>query len=345
MIPLLFAALAAVAPNLVNNPAFTQGIFDPEDWGLNRSETNQATWVCDRAKADLCAVRLVGCGRDWAGASSRSFPVQPGQTLTVAAWVQTAGVAPDGGRAYLRFWEGGRFVGQWGPNVAADCPQWTLCAGTVTAPAQCDTADFSFQLWSQGTVVIGAVGVFAGDVAAGAAELLPRPAALDPVPVAGPRGLPADADRNGLADSLERFLSVPAGAKSIRRTRRTTTCLQTPTVYRPDNDLQVDSILVVNESREALASWQAMGYHSYFMTGFRDGQAYVDAHPGSVQQDRLGRLLDCGPGSYYMVPTADRRASSRACQVEQGPPTLTTGGTTTVAGSCSPMSRSPKLRR
>ena len=71
--------------------------------------------------------------------------------------------------------------------------------------------------------------------------------------------------------------------------------------------MKVDSILVVNESREAITSWQALGFHSFFMAGFRDGQAYVDAHPGSVQQTASGHLLDCGPGSYYMVPTADRR--------------------------------------
>lgn len=64
---------------------------------------------------------------------------------------------------------------------------------------------------------------------------------------------------------------------------------------------------MVNESREAITSWQALGCHSFFMAGFRDGQAYVNAHPGSVQQTASGHLLDCGPGSYYMVPTTDRR--------------------------------------
>ena len=309
ILPLLF--LAAAAPNLISNPAFNQGIFDPEGWGLNRSERNEATWVCDRADPTHCGLRLVGCGADWAGATGNRFAVAPGETLTIVAWVQTAGVAAGGGRAYIRFWDGGGFAGQFGPNVAADCPQWTLCAGTVKAPDKCDTADFSFQLWSKGSVILGAVGVFRGDVLASAADLLPKPAPLDLVPVISPRGIAPDANHNGLPDSLETFLAVPADAKSTRLTRRNTTCLQTPTVYRTDNDLKVDSMLVVNESRAALESWQKMGYHSYFMTGFRDGQMYVDTHPGSVQQDRLGHLLDCGPGSYYMVPTADRRAILR----------------------------------
>ena len=309
LLTLLF--LAAAGPNLLSNPAFDQGIFDPEGWGLNRAEHNEATWVCDRGNESHCGLRLVGCGTDWAGATGNRFAVTPGEALTIVAWVQTAGVAEGGGRAYIRFWDGGRFAGQFGPNVVADSPQWTLCAGTVTAPDKCDTADFSFQLWSKGTVVLGAVGVFHGDVEATAAAVLPKPAAMDVVPVAAPRGIAPDTNHNGLPDSLETFLTVPAGAKSSRLIQRNTTCLQTPTVYRTDNDLKVDSMLVVNESRAALESWQKMGYHSYFMTGFRDGQAYVDAHPGSVQQDRRGNLLDCGPGSYYMVPTADRRAILR----------------------------------
>jgi hypothetical protein len=307
MASLILALLAAPSPNLVSNPAFDQGIFDPEGWSLNRSEKNEATWVCDRANPKLCAIRLVGCGRDWAGATSEGFPVKPGETLTVAVWVQATGVADGGGHAYVRFFEGGRFNNQVGPNVQPDCPPWTLCAGTVVAPAQCDRADCSLQLWSQGTVLLGAVGVFRGDVLAGVADLLPKPPKLDPVAVEVPHGLPTDANQNGLADSLETFLEVPAGAQSLRRLRRNTTCLQTPTPYRPDNDLKVDSILVVNPSREAIGSWQRMGYRSYFMAGFRDGPAYVAAHPGSVQQDRSGRLLDCGLGSYYLVPTEDRR--------------------------------------
>ncbi len=304
---LMLALLAVTSPNLVSNPHFGQGIFDPEGWSLNRSEENQGTWVCDRAEPKLCAIRLVGCGRDWAGATSQGFPVKPGETLTVAAWVETTGVAEGGGHVYVRFFDGGRFSNQVGPSVPPDGPQWTLCAGTVVAPAQCGRADFSLQLWSKGTVLLGAAGVFRSDVLASVADLLPKPPPLDPVAVEVPHGLPADANHNGLADSLETFLEIPAGAQSARRVRRNTTCLQTPTPYRPDNDLKVDSILVVNPGREAIASWQRMGYHSYFMAGFRDGPAYVAAHPGSVQQDRSGRLLDCGPGSYYMVPTEDRR--------------------------------------
>ena len=65
---------------------------------------------------------------------------------------------------------------------------------------------------------------------------------------------------------------------------------------------------MVNETKEAIQSWQAMGYRTPFMAGFRAGPEYLRTHHGSAQTDRSGRPLDCGPGSYYLVPTADRRA-------------------------------------
>ncbi|MBI2297480.1 MAG: hypothetical protein HYU66_00765 [Armatimonadetes bacterium] len=306
MCSLLLLALAAPS-NLLPNPDFATGLFEPDGWSLNRSEGNLAAWVCDRREPEHCAVRLTGTGHDWAGATSSRVAVTPGDVLTVAAWVRSAGVAADGGRVYVRFFQGGGFRGQTGPPVPPDAREWSCCAGTVTVPENTDAADFSLQLWSRGTVLLGRVGLFRGGVTGNLAELLPPPGPLDEVAVSGPRGLPADADGDGLADSLERFLEIPRRARSALRSRRNTTCFQTPTPYRPDNDLKTGSVLVVNEDADAIRSWQRMGYVSYFMTGFRDGPAYVEQHPGSVQQDRAGHPLDCGPGSYYMVPTADRR--------------------------------------
>ena len=311
MLTLLLAALPALAANLIPNASFTRGMFEPEGWDLNRSAVNHVAWVCDRGDASRCALRLTGSGQDWAGASSLRVAATPGQVFTVAAWLKSSGVAPGGGHLYLRQFRGGAFAGQSGPDVPANAADWTLCAGTVTAGPDTDRVDASLQLWSPGEVVLGAVGLFEGDVLADLPQLLPQPQALDPVEVRIPMNVPPDANGNGLCDSLEQFLEIPAGTQSTRRTRRATTCFQTPTGYREDNDLKVDGILVVNESATALTSWQRMGYHSWFMTGFRADSGYVAAHPGSVQQDRSGHLLDCGPGSYYMVPTADRRAVLR----------------------------------
>ena len=308
----LLAALAVVqSPNLLANPAFAQGLFEPEGWAMNRPAGNRITWVCDRTQPERYAVQLQGTGEDWAGATSGSVSVKPGEILTVAAWVKAAGGQADRDFVYVRFFGNGVFRGQMGPSVPAMATQWTLCAGSVAVPAGSDTADFSLQVRSRAMILLGAVGLFQGDVVNDVRSLLPVPATMDPVPVSVPRGKPVDANNNGLPDVLESYLQVPGDAKSSRRTRRATTCLQTGTGYRSDNDLKVDTILVVNPSREAIESWKAMGYRTPFMAGFRAGQDYVDSHPGSPQMDRGGRPLDCGPGSFYMVPTPDRRAVMR----------------------------------
>ena len=307
---LLFLLLLEQASgNLVVNPTFINGLFDPEGWAMNRTAANQVAWVCDRVNAERCAVRLVGTGADWAGATSRAVAVQPGETLTVAAWVRTSGASAAADCLYVRFYGGGAFRGQFGPGVPAQVDEWTLCSGVVTVPAGAETADLSLQVRSKGTVLLGAAGLFRGDLRA--TVPLPKPEPMTPVAVATPHGLPADANRNGLSDALEAYLDVPSGVVSARRTRRNTTCLQTPTGYQSDNDLKVDTILVVNESQEALRGWQLMGYRTPFMAGFRAGEDYVDRHPGSAQTDASGHPLDCGPGSYYMVPTAERRAVMR----------------------------------
>ena len=308
----LLAALAVVqSPNLLANPAFAQGLFEPEGWAMNRPAGNRVTWVCDSIQPERCAVQLQGAGEDWAGATSRSVSVKPGDILTVAAWVKAADGQANRDFVYVRFYGNGVFRSQMGPAVPATAKQWTLCAGSVAAPADSDAADLSLQVWSRAKVLLGAAGLFRGDVVNDVRSLLPVPDAIDPVPVPVPRGKPADSNNNGLPDVLESYLQVPGGAKSSRLTRRATTCLQTGTGYRSDNDLKVDTILVVNSSREAIESWKAMGYQTPFMAGFRAGQDYLDSHPGSPQMDRNGRPLDCGPGSYYMVPTADRRAVMR----------------------------------
>ena len=307
---LAFAVWVLLQPpaNLVPNPTFTRGVFDPDQWLMNGTAANRVEWVTDRADAARCAVRLTGCGEDWAGASSGSVAATPGEQLTVVAWLRSTNADPGADFVYVRLYGPGGFKGQWGPPVPANAREWTLAAAAVPVPAGAASADLSIQIRSRGTVIVGAVGLFHGDVTAAAGRLCAKPLLVSPAPIAAPRGVPADANRNGIADALEQALGIPAGAKSARLTRKNTTCLQTPTAYLAANDLKVDTILVVNESREALRSWQGFGYRTPFMAGFRAGPDYVDKHPGSPQMDNAGHALNCGPGSYYMVPTADRRA-------------------------------------
>ena len=316
---LLLAAWAVISPasgqdktdpalNRVSNPYFRSGVFSPEKWDFNRAAGNQVHWVCDRIRSGVNGVQLIGSGSDWAGLTSRTVPVNPGATVTIAAWVRSSGASPAADHVLVRFCDAKGFLGQEGPAIPASQVEWGLVSVAVRVPGGAVTADASVQVWSKATVWIGAMGLFNGDQTGRAASLLPRPELADPEIVAKPQGMAPDANNNGLPDPLERLLAVPPDAKSVRRTRRNTTCLQTPTGYVAENDLKVDTILVVNETREAIESWQAMGYRTPFMAGFRDGAEYLRAHPGSAQSDRSGKPLDCGPGSYYLVPTADRRA-------------------------------------
>jgi hypothetical protein len=293
--------------NRVSNPNFHSGVFTPEKWDLNRPAGNQAYWLFDKAQPGANGVLMIGSGADWAGLTSRNVSVKPGATVTIAAWVRTSGANPAIDCVFVRFFGAKGFVGQQGAAIPAAEAQWTLASAAVRVPDGALTADASIQLRSKGMVWIGAVGLFDGDQTGRIPSLLSQPELNDPEIVTQPQGMGPDANNNGLSDRLEQLLSVPSEAKSVRRTRRNTTCLQTPTGYITDNDLKVDTILVVNETKEAIQSWQAMGYRTPFMAGFRDGSEYLKAHPGSPQTDSLGKPLDCGLGSYYMVPTADRR--------------------------------------
>ena len=295
------------ARNRIANPNFRAGVFSPEKWDLNRPTGNQANWLFDPARPGANGVQLIGSGADWAGLTSRRVSVKSGATVTIAAWVRTSRANPARDSLFVRFFGTKGFVGQQGAAIPAAETQWTLLSAAVRVPNGASTADASIQLRSKGTVWIGAVGLFDGDQTGRLPSLLAKPELNNPEIVTQPQGRAPDANDNGLSDRLEQLLSVRAGAKSVRRTRRNTTCLQTPTGYLTDNDLKVDTILVVNEAKEAIQSWQAMGYRTPFMAGFRDGPEYLKTHPGSPQTDALGKPLDCGPGSYYMVPTANRR--------------------------------------
>lgn len=296
------------AGNLVSNPYFRAGVFSPEKWDLNRPGGSQANWLCDKARPGANGVQLTGAGKDWAGLTSRTISVKPGATVTIGAWLRSSGANPAADRVFVRFQNRRGFAGQDGPSIPTSETEWKLVTAAVRVPADALTADASVQVRSKGTVWIGAMGLFDGDQTSRISSLLPKPELTESEVVSKPQGMPTDANNNGLADRLEQLLTVPAEAKSLRRTRRNTTSLQTPTGYVAENDLKVDTILVVNETKEAIQSWQAMGYRTPFMAGFRDGAEYLKGHPGSAQTDASGKPLDCGPGSYYMVPTAERRA-------------------------------------
>jgi len=296
------------ADNLLANPFLREGVFEPTSWSLNEPEANRVTWL-QSGKTDDFALQLDAGGKDWAGATSGSVPVSPRETLTVAAWVKTDDRVGEGAHLYVRFFGGGRFLGQTGPLLPAHIREWRLVQGRVTAPEGATAADVSLQVWSASTVWLHSAALLRGTDAAEPGRVLPPPGSDAFELVKLPRGKPEDANRNGLPDTLEAALGItPADkARSTRLTRRRTASLQTPTGYREDNDLKVDRIIVAGNQESSIRSWQSFGYVADVMGGFRAGPEYVQAHPDEPQTDAAGTPLTCGPGSYYMVPTANRR--------------------------------------
>lgn len=311
-------ASSAVGPNLVPNPSFAEGVLEPLGWDINAPAGNRGDWQADRA-AEHRAVLLQGTGVDWAGVSSRRVVVTAGEPLTVGAWIQAAGggAATDADRLFVRFFRAGRFVGQSGPSVAGTGADWRCLSGSVRALEDADSADVSLQVRSSAHIRIASACLLRGGSPADVAGALPA----SPPPqsawrtVDTPQNLPADRDGNGLADRLESWLGVQGrpGVASARLTRLKTTSFQTPTGYRDDNDLKVDVVIVAGNEERKIRGWQAMGYEPHVMVGFRAGLGYLDGHQdGSrhwdeVQTDSRGKPLTCGPGSYYMVPTENRR--------------------------------------
>ena len=318
--------MAQEPANLLTNPTLDEGILAPQGWGLNTPQGNRVVWQVS-PDGDH-AVLLEGSGRDWAGLTSRRVPVEPGERLTVGARLRalTGHLGAEADRLFVRFFRGGRFVGQEGPSLAEVADQWRVVSGVVTVPEGADSADLSLQIRSPAHVQVASACLLRGERPADVAALLPSPPEAAAVwqTVDAAQNLPADEDGNGLPDALEAALGIaPADrAVSIRRTRRKTTSFQTPTGYRDDNDLKVDIVIVAGNQEQNIRSWAALGYEPHVMVGFRAGRSYLDATHGGVkgeeeaQTDSRGTLLTCGPGSYYMVPTENRRRLFRQYYVD-----------------------------
>lgn len=315
---LIMAGTGVAEPeNLVTNPAFRSGFLTPTDWSFNSAEDNRVDWQSGDVPGER-AVLLQGSGADWAGLTSRRFAVSPGEQIAVVALMRTldgaAGSQAD--RLFVRFFSDARFIGQEGPTPAHLQGDWTVLSGVVTAPDDARWGDVSLQIRSKGRYQVASVAcVKSTDARDAEALLTPAPASADWKITRPEDSLPPDEDSNGLADALERFLGIQPedAAKSIRLTRAKTTSLQTHTGYREDNDLMVDIVIIAGNRERDIRSWATFGYEPHVMVGFRAGPDYLERKLGDltgrdeVQTDAAGNLLDCGPGSYYMVPTANRR--------------------------------------
>ncbi len=122
-----------------------------------------------------------------------------------------------------------------------------------------------------------------------------------------PDGL--DLDLDAIPDALESFLGANLSAAEgpfASRANPPRSSFQNPTGYMDTNDLKTDIEIVAGSDPDKIKSWQRKGYETHVMYGFRDGQAWVDAHPEDCQTTGGGTALTCGPGSYYLVPSENR---------------------------------------
>ncbi len=117
-----------------------------------------------------------------------------------------------------------------------------------------------------------------------------------------------DSDNDGLNDFVESLLELDPNKpyERLQKSAKPFTSFQTHSAYREDHDLKTDAVLVFSSSKEVIESWQKEGYIVKTMYGFRAGPNYVAEHEDEVQTSASGELLQCGPGSYYMVPTKNR---------------------------------------
>jgi len=309
--------MAQDTSNLLLNHDLENGVLAPTGWVFNSTATNVVSWQVSPGTDSHIAL-LEGSGTDWAGLSSGAIRPITDDTFTVGAWMRVLPDHPctDRDRLYIRFFAG-RFMGQEGPSLADLDATWQLVSGVVKVPEGAQRADVSVQIWSDAKVQVASLCLLGGS------RLQDVPSVLGPPPQAADtwktvdeaQGLPTDRNDNGLPDTLEEFLSIEAdeGAVSARRSRAKTTSFQTGRGYSDDNDLKVDIVIVAGNEEQKIQSWSALGYETHVMVGFRAGKGYLDAiHNGvkgsqEVQTDSSGRLLTCGPGSYYMAPSPNRR--------------------------------------
>lgn len=117
-----------------------------------------------------------------------------------------------------------------------------------------------------------------------------------------------DSDMNGISDIVENMLGVSKSSplQLIKRPKEPYTSFQTPTSYKRENDIKTDSVIIYNSNKESYDSWKAKGYDTQTMYGFRVGDDYIKKYPEEGQTAADGRILTCGPGSYYMVPAKNR---------------------------------------
>lgn len=291
-----------------------EGYLFPRGWAPQGGGPGQVQWmISDDGSQGALRLHKTGSA-DWLGVGTvRALPCEPGDRISIAAWVKARPGHGDPASLYIRFFTNdGAFVGQDGPAVVPSPDAWVRVAGTVTAPDRASRWDVSLQVRAQGEEVLitrveAAVGVSADTLS------LTPPAEVPLAPLSGPRPQGPDADGDGLTDPVEAVLGTNPAERdpTARDLREPSTSFQTHSGYQPEIDVKTDIAIIAGNGEETLRSWAQMGYEVHVMVGFRAGQDYIDAHPGSAQTDAAGRILDCGPGSYYMVPTEDRKSIFR----------------------------------
>lgn len=133
----------------------------PAGWAGEWGESAQ--WL-DEGRRGRKAARVVHRQRDWQGITSTPrLAVRAGTELTVSAWVRSQNNQKGRDRLFVRFFAGGVFVGQDGPEIPVNAREWTRVAKTVTVPEAATEVDVSLQVWSpKASVDVDEVALVAG---------------------------------------------------------------------------------------------------------------------------------------------------------------------------------------
>ena len=93
-------------------------------------------------------------------------------------------------------------------------------------------------------------------------------------------------------EALLIVLLVVLAASGGTKTMVPYTSFQTPTEYRPDNDIRTDAVIVYSDIKERIQSWKDKGYVVQTMYGFRTGPEYIKEKSDEYLKNRYHTPLD-----------------------------------------------------
>ena len=121
--------------------------------GVDLGWGDAVKWTDEGHGGSRRAVRVVHKGGDWTGVDGPALPAKPGEKFILSGWVRSKGVQAGKDSLFVRRWNTTTFLGQDGPNVPVNAPEWTYIEKEITAPEHTTNVDVSLQVWTDGATV------------------------------------------------------------------------------------------------------------------------------------------------------------------------------------------------